>query len=192
MCVVLSSPGRRFSLRLLQSHISKNGASYKRRSEMLHTWRMDEESVQHLQHAELSFPKYYQKQNLPKAFRCRSFVFTGLHSTWEDARDLFMTSVRYRTKTNTRKDILIIKVINLPHSQALLLTSTEVNGSSAFAFNRVEQSQRLLSVNSLRIIYCLPSTTVKINFRFLKNHTHTQQKTTGVKVCVNTQREALA
>lgn len=84
-------------------------------------------------------------------------------------------------------------MINFLLSQALLVTSTEVNGRFAIAFNRVEQCQGLLSVNSLWIIYSLPSTTVKINFRFLKNHTHTHnKKTTGVKMCINTQREALA
>lgn len=79
-------------------------------------------------------------------------------------------------------------MIHHSHSQALLVTSTEVNGSSAIAFNRVEQSQGLLSVNSLRIVYCLPSTTVKINLNLKKNHTHTQQKKTGVKVCKCSER----
>lgn len=79
--------------------------------------------------------------------------------------------------TNTYRDTLIIKMIHHSHSQALLVTSTEVNGSSAIAFNRVEQSQGLLSVNSLRIVYCLPSTTVKINLNLKKKpHAHTTKK----------------
>lgn len=83
-------------------------------------------------------------------------------------------------------------MIHRSHSQALLVTSTEVNGSSAIAFSRVEQSQGLLSVNSLRIVYCLPSTTVKINLNLKKKkHTHTQQKKLELK-CVNAQKEALA
>lgn len=80
-------------------------------------------------------------------------------------------------------------MIHRSHSQALLVTSTEVNGSSAIAFNRVEQSQGLLSVNSLRIVYCLPSTTVKINLNLKKKpHAPTTKKKTGVKVCKCSER----